>query len=473
MHNNPNESRATPAGANLPAIATERTQEPPEVFPAQTNAATAAAVTNLATEDISSASEAETDLDPGGEPIQRVGGGFIAIYMFTYFGFNLVMLMPALFSLAYKVQVLDPDGKDASLGLVVGLGGAIGLIAGPVAGVLSDGTRLRWGRRRPWLVTGLLISLLGGLVLAIAPSIPVMLAGWAMCTLGIAGLSAGWNPILAERVPSAQRGRIGALGGVAASLAGVGASLIGSFLTGNMFLLFLLPPAVLALGVIVFIAAVKDNPAPAGTQTPSLKQLFASFWFNPLRYSDFALVFLGKFLIQFGFTFFSTYQLYFLLDRLGFTPEQAGQNLALAGGLSLLALMAFAVAGGFLSDRLKRRKPFIYTAALLIAAGLTTVSFAPSLELFIIGGVLLSAGTGAFTSVDLAMATDLLPEKDKAGKYMSIYYLASGLPGPIAASIAPAIIGTAGGGNYGGLFISGAVFTLGTIITTVRIRAVR
>ncbi|WP_203417645.1 MFS transporter [Kineococcus radiotolerans] len=402
-----------------------------------------------------------------------MGAGFIGAYMFTYFGLNLVMLMPALFSLAYKVQVIDPTGKHTSLGLVIGLGSILGLIAGPVAGVLADGTRLRWGRRRPWLVAGLLLAALGALIIALVSSIALMVVGWSISQLAVAVISAGFNPVLAERVPSAQRGRVGALGGVSAALAGVGASLFGSFLTGSMLLLFLTPCVVFALGLLIFLPILKDEPAPAGTVVPSLAEVFRSFLFNPRQHSDFALVFIGKFLLQFGFTFFSTYQLYFLLDRLGSTPEEAGRKLAAAGGISLVALMSFAVLGGFLSDRLRRRKPFIYLAAALIATGLITVAVADSITMFILGGTLLSAGTGAFTSVDLAMATDLLPEPDKAGKYMGIYYLSSGIPGVIAPIVAPLVIGLGGGGNYAALFTCGAILAAGTAITTARIRSVR
>ena len=446
--------------------ATVSTNSSPELTPAQALPDASEAVADY----INAPMPVETTTEP---EIPRVRGGFIAAYMFAYFGLNLVMLMPALFSVAYKVQLLDPDGKDASLGLVLGLGSILGLLIGPIAGVLSDGTQWRWGRRRPWIVGGAVLAALGAFVIAIAPNIPTMIVGQGIAQIAIATISAGFNPILAEQVPSVQRGRVGALGGVAASFAGVGASLIGSFLTGNLLLLFLLPSAVFAVGVLVIVLILKDKPAPAGTKVPSVGEVFKGFWFNPRKYSDFGLVWLGKFLLQFGFTFFSTYQLYFLLERLGFTPEQAGQSLALAGGLSLLALMGFAVLGGFLSDKLRRRKPFIYLAAGLIAAGLVVVSIAPSLVLFIVGGVLLSAGTGAFTSVDLALATDLLPEKDKAGKYMSIYYLSSGIPGVIAPIIAPIIIAIGGGGNYAALFIAGAILAAGTAFTTWRIRGVR
>ena len=405
---------------------------------------------------------------------RRVGAWFIFVYMLTYFGLNLTMLLPALFSIAYKVQLIDPVGKETSLGLILGVGGIFGLVAGPIFGVLSDGTRFRWGRRRPWLAGGILLAAAGAFIIALAPNTFVMFAGYAVSQLAIAAVSAGFNPVLAERVPSVQRGKVGALGGISAALAGVGAFTVGGMLTGNLLLLFLLPVLVFAGATVLFFFTVKDEPAPRDARVDSIGDIFRSFYFNPRKFPDFGWVWVGKFCLQFGFTFFSTYQFYLLLDRIGFTAEEAGQQLALVGGISLLAMMTFAVAGGFLSDKLRRRKPFIYTAAGLIAAGLLTVAFASTFPVFVVGGVLLSAGTGAFTSVDLAMATDLLPEKDKAGKYMSIYYLASGFPGAIAPIAAPFILMIGGSDpNYVLLFVFGAMLALGASLSTWRIRGVR
>jgi MFS family permease len=393
--------------------------------------------------------------------------------MLTYFGFNLTMLTPILFSVAYKVQLIDPAGRDSSLGLILGIGGLLGLFAGPIFGVLSDATRLRWGRRRPWLAGGLGLAAIGAVVLALAPTVALSLLGFAILQLGIAAMSAGFNPVLAERVPSYQRGRVGALGGAAASLAGISAYLIGSQLTGNILLLFVLPVIVFAIGLILFFLTVKDEPAAKEARIQSIGTIFASYVFNPRKYPDFAWVWLGKAFLQFGFTFFSTYQLYFLLSRLGYTAAEAAGMIAIVGGISVLAMIAFAVISGFLSDRLRRRKPFIYTASGFIAAGLIVASFSPNFLVFAIGATLLSAGTGAFTSVDLAMATDLLPEKDKAGKYMAIYYLSSSIPGTLAPLAAPTILLIGGGSNYPLLFIFGAALALGAMLTTWRIRSVR
>ncbi|GAA3383455.1 MFS transporter [Cryptosporangium minutisporangium] len=403
----------------------------------------------------------------------RVGRWAITVYALTMFGFQLTLLLPLLFSLAYKVQVIDPANKDSSLGFVLGVGGLISLVAGPLAGVLSDGTRWAWGRRRPWVVVGFALSALGALIIAAAPTVLVMLLGYLVVGLANSAVSAAINPFLAEQVPPEQRGTVGALGGATAAIAGVGSTLLGSFLTGNTYLLFLTPVAVLGLAAVLYVLVIPDRPAPEAARLGSVLDVFKSLWFNPLKYSDFALVWVGKLCLSFGSTFFTTYQLYFVQDRLGFTAEQAGRQLAVVGGLSLLALVGFSIVGGTLSDRFKRRKPFIYLATALIAAGLAVAASASSILLFAVGGVLLSAGTGAFTSVDLALASDVLPEKDKAGKYMGIYYLSSNIAAALAPLVAPLILGLGGGGNYAVLFLAGAVLVFGTGVTAANIRGVR
>jgi MFS family permease len=411
-------------------------------------------------------------IDPEQEPA-RVSGWFIAVYTVTHFGLYLTMMMPALFSLAYKVQVIDPAGKESSLGLIVGIGGIVGLVAGPIAGTLSDRTRLAWGRRRPFLVAGVVILAVGALVIAAAPSVGMMLVGFIIAQLGLACSTAALNPVVAEWVPESQRGKVGAFAGVASAFAGVAAVVVGSLLTSSMWLLFLVPVVVFAITAALFLVAVPDRPAHADIATGSVLHVFKDLLFNPRKHPDFALVWAGKFFLQTGLAFFSTYQLYFLLDRLGLAPEDAGQQLALVGGLGVLAMTGSAIAGGFISDRVGRRKPPIYVASALVITGLIILAFASSVPLFAVGALFMLAGTGAFNSVDVALASDVLPDKEQAGKYMSIYYLAAGAPGAIEPVFAPVILAIGGGGNYTALFLTGALFAMGAIATVWRVRAAR
>lgn len=405
--------------------------------------------------------------------LPKVRGGFIFTYGLTYFGFFLVLFMPALFSLPYKIQLLDPVNKETILGLVVGLSAIVLLPVGPIVGVLSDRSRSRLGRRRPFLLVGLAAAAIGAVTIALSPTIVLVLVGYAVSGLGGAFIGAAMNPVLAEHVPPQQRGKLGALSGVAASIAGVCATLIGSFLTENLLLLFLLPVAVFGVGVVLWLFVIPDGPAPARFHTLTIRASLRSLLFDPRKHPDFAWVWIGKLLIGVGTAFFTTYQLYFLLDRLGYTAQQAGQQLAVVGGLALLATIGFTILGGFLSDKLRRRKPFIYVAAAMICIGMVTAAFAPNFVVYTIGGVFLAAGSGAFNSVDLALASDVLPDEAAGGKWMAIYQVSGTVATAVGPVIAPLLLSLGGGGNYTVLFIVGGALALAAALSAWRVRGVR
>lgn len=405
--------------------------------------------------------------------IPRVRFGFTFAYGLAYFGFFLCLFMPALFSLPYKIQLIDPASKETALGLVVGISAIVLLPVGPIFGVLSDRSKLAWGRRRPFLLLGLGVFALSALVIALAPTVPVVLLGYIIAQIAGGLVGASMNPALAEHVPPAQRGKLGALSGVMASIAGVCASLIGSFLLDNLLVLFLLPVGVFAIGVVVWLLVIPDGPAPDRFQADTIGAALRSLLFNPRKHTDFTWVWLGKLCIGVGTAFFSTYQLYFLLDRLGFTAEEAGQQLAAVGGLALLATIGFTILGGYLSDKLRRRKVFIYIAASMIGIGMVIAAFSPNITVYIVGAVLLSAGSGAFNSVDLALASDVLPDKEAGGKWMSIYQVSGTIATAVGPVIAPLLLAIGGGGNYTALFIAGGAFAACAAFTASRVRGVR
>lgn len=407
------------------------------------------------------------------QPQQKVGGLFLTLFGILNFGLYLTVMMPALFTLPYKVGLLAPDDKVAVLGVVATIGAIVGLLTGPMAGVLSDRTRTPIGRRRPWLIGGILVLAAGSTIAALSDSIPVLIVGWIVVSLGGAGVAAAITPVVAERVPEAQRGTVGAIVGVATQLAGVLGYTIGGLLTFDVLLLFLVPIIVLAVVAVVFMVVIKEPVVELPRTT--IGQTFRSLVFDPRRYPDFSWVWLGKLLMQVGLAFLTTYQLYFLLDRIGFTAEEAGANLALVGGIGILVTMTFAVVSGTLSDRLKRRKVFIYVAAILAAIGMSLMAFSDGFGLFFAAVLFILASAGMFGSVDVAMASDLVPQREQAGRWMTTYNLAATLSTALAPVFGAGLlaIASADGPNYTVLFIAGAIISLACGVTASRIKGVR
>jgi len=73
---------------------------------------------------------------------------------------------------------------------------------------VSDRTSSRLGMRRPWMIIGLLGGSLGILVVALAPSVPVVLAGWRIAQLSFNAVLAALVAVLPDQVPEVQRGTI-------------------------------------------------------------------------------------------------------------------------------------------------------------------------------------------------------------------------------------------------------------------------
>ena len=57
------------------------------------------------------------------------------------------------------------------------------MVANPFFGKMSDRTTSALGMRRPWMIIGLVGGSVGILIVALAPSVPVVLLGWCIAQL--------------------------------------------------------------------------------------------------------------------------------------------------------------------------------------------------------------------------------------------------------------------------------------------------
>jgi len=418
---------------------------------------------------------------PDRTPVRSAGTATVVAYVVAYFTLYVALLTPVMSTLALRVNALSTEETRATnLALVTGVGAFFAFVANPLAGALSDRTTSRLGMRRPWLLWGALLGSAGILVIAFAPALWVVVIGWAISQAAFNGTQAALQAILPDQVGESQRARVSGWLGIAQNLApllGVALAFAFTASAANPVWMFVVPTLLGLAGVLVLVAVLKDRHltrAEAGAF--HLGEFLKGFWVSPRRHPDFAWAFTGRFLLLFGFALYNAYQVYYLLDRFGFDEATAlSWQLRLMVVQALVLTLAAAV-GGAVSDRTGRRKIFVVVSTLLAGAGLVVFAVAQAPELLYLGASLFGAGLGAYFAVDLALVTDVLPNREtEAAKNMGVFNIANALPQSIAPALAPLLLALGGGAgnNYTAMFVVAAVIAGVGAVSTLFIKGAR
>lgn len=390
-------------------------------------------------------------------------------------GAYLTILTPVIVTMSIRVAQIAPDNKSAALGTVLSVGAVLALIGNPFFGAMSDRTTSRLGRRRPWLLGGMLVGSAGLLIVAIGSNIPTLTAGWALAQLGINATLATLTALLPDQIPAQQRGKVSGILGLMTSVAILLGSALAAALANSAVLMFMVPSVIGVATVLLLVMVLKDRPAEKGHFAPyGFKEFLATFYINPRRYPDFAWNILSRFLIWMGLACVTTYQAYLLIDRFDYTTDNVANGILLATLISTAGLVAGSSFGGTLSDRTGQRKPFVLGAGIVIAVSLVLIAFASSFPVFLIASALFGVGEGVYLAVDLALATDVLPNPDDAAKDMGVLNIANALPQSLVPILAAPILAIgSGGSNYSLLFLLGAVVAVAGSVLVRMIRGAR
>ncbi|WP_328475010.1 MFS transporter [Actinoplanes sp. NBC_00393] len=410
--------------------------------------------------------------------LQKASSKYVFWMMAANFGISMAFIVPLSFSLAVRIDELAP-GREEVLGYVTGTAQAVYLVLSPLLGVWSDRTRSILGRRRPFLLAGMLLGLAALAGIAFAPTLLLVGAGWILAMLGWATASQAILNVQADRIPEEQRGRISgltAMTGQIAPIVGIG---ITTLVTGSTFLVFVLPGLIGAalLTVFLFVGRENDSRSLPAAAPVSARTLLSSYVFNPRKHRDFGWNWLGRFTFFTGLYLNTSFATFFYAQRLDLPVREVAGTVAIIGVVGVAAAAVGAIGGGYLSDKLGRRKLFALVGALFFVAGAVVEAFAYSLPTLLIGSVLMQLAIAFFTTVDQAIVLAVLPSRSEAGRYMAITAFAHKLPSAIAPLLAPFIIAIGANGsdkNYTLLYLAGAVLALlGGLIVFTRIKCVR
>jgi MFS family permease len=405
---------------------------------------------------------------------RRVGWGWIARFTLAFIGTNLLFLAPLLVTLPLRVNALvGIDQAPNSLALVASVGALLAIFANPFFGRMSDRTTSRFGMRRPWMLIGVTGGSLGILVIALAPSIPVVVVGWCLAQVFFNALLAAMVAVIPDQVPTAQHGVVSGLVGICLPIASVSATFLVKLFAGNDLAMLLVPSAIGGLFVVLLALTLDDRRLDhADRPTWSLREFASTFYVDPRKSPDFAWAFVSRFLFVLAYAFLVTYLAYYLLQQIGSAEADVPQEIFLGTLVQSAVLIAASLTGGKLSDRTGRRKIFVFSASIVYGLALFVLAIATSFNGFVVGMAISGLGFGLYFAVDLALVLDVLPSKDDAAKDLGVFNMAGAVPFALAPAIAPLIL-SVGRGSYGALYAVAGLCAIIGAFAILRVRRVR
>jgi MFS family permease len=404
----------------------------------------------------------------------RVGWTFITLYAVSYTGGSLLFLAPLLVSLALKVNdLVGIEAAPRSLATVAGIGSLLAIVANPLFGRLSDRTTSPLGMRRPWMVTGVIVGAAGTLVVATAPNVAVVLAGWCICQVFFNATLAAQTAVLPDQVPPEQRGLVSGILGLSVPIASVVGTYLVQAFNHSTLMMFAAPCVVGGAAVLLFAWRLPDRRLAAEDRALwSLRELAGTFYVGPRRNPDFAWAFLSRFLLVMAYAFLVTYQAYYLLAQAGSAESDVPRQVYLGTLVQSAALVCVGPLAGRISDRLGRRKVFVMGAALVYGAALFVIAASSSFNGYLVGMALGGLGFGMYMAVDLALVVDVLPDPMSAAKDLGVLNIAGALPFAVAPALAPGLL-SLGHGSYALLYAVAGVSALAGAAAILPVKGVR
>jgi MFS family permease len=420
-------------------------------------------------------STTQTTVAAFSEPTKKVTSGWIALFATAWLGIWMAQLTPIQLLLPKQIeeQLHAASWIDnvVAFGIISAIAGVCALVAFPLSGALSDRTVSRFGRRRPWILGGTLLFAAALVLLGLQTTMVGIGVFWSLALIGFCVLTAAITATISDQVPVNQRGFVSGWVSAPQAVGTILGLLLVVILALSTFVGYALVAVLLVVLVAPFLLRTRDAVLPAGSETTPL---LGGFWISPRRFPDFGWTLLSRILVNLGNALGTTLLLYFLMFGLN-RGAGAEDDLLILTLVYMVFFIVSALGVGKLSDRLGKRKVFVYVAAYLQALAALILAFVPDYTIAIAAAALLGLGYGSFMAVDQALATQVLPDAQSRGKDLGIMNIATAVPQAVAPLLGAAIVvvcaglassgvdatadaGFAGAGaGFAGLFVASAL----------------
>jgi MFS family permease len=344
---------------------------------------------------------------------------FLAVFALANVGGVIAYLPLLTLLLPIRIEALSGDARIGAFTACATIGAIAASLSGVAFGWLSDRSVARGGGRRRWIAGGLVATAASYAGVAAAPSAVAIVVAVAAFQIAVNAMLAPMTAIMAEEIPDAQKGLAGGLLGFGSPVAAA----FGAVLVGQATL-----PQGARFGFIVAAAGACVLPLLAMRARTAAR--VADVRDAPPRAArDLIVAGASRLLVQIANVVTQAYLLYYFesivaVDARADLPARTGHLLTLA----FLVPLPIALLLGRLSDRARRRRPFLLAAAALATAGLIGMALARDWTSGAVAFAVYATGASVFVTLQGAFAMQLLPDARHRGRDLGLLNLTNTLP---------------------------------------------
>jgi Na+/melibiose symporter-like transporter len=382
-------------------------------------------------------------IDDSARPFRRLD--YVKI---TILGFAITALWQSLHSIILPLRLLDfvaESQKNTYLGLLTLSGLFLAMFVQPLAGSVSDRSSFRWGRRRPYILLGGVITLLFIPGIGLAGSYAAIFIVYCLLQIASNIAQGPYQAFIPEMVPPHKHGLASGVKGLLEITGGVALVYLASIFMdryssgGGSHLLWLVLGILAAVFLIALAATVllvrESPPGTVQPRTPRLETLSLIFKKDLWANSDFVWFLASRLLVFMAFTTIQQFGLYYFKDVLMVKdPAEATARFTVVAVAGMLAVVWPA---GYLSDRIGR-KLLTALAGLLGAAGIAVIALSQEYGTILWAAGVIGIAMGIFNSTNWALATDFAPKAEEA-RYLGVANMATAGGAVLARVIGPGI----------------------------------
>jgi MFS family permease len=355
-------------------------------------------------------------------------------------------LWQSLHSLILPIRILDfvsESEKNTYLGLMTFVGLIIAMLLQPVFGAISDRSGFRMGKRRSFIIIGVLCLLLFLPGIGFAGSYAVIFAIYCMMQISSNAVQGAHQGFIPDLVPEGKKGQASGIKSFVEMLGGVILIYIVGKLMDNysadggdswLWLSLLIPGLVLLVCMLITAFTVKETPG-SGVTRISIKEVILSTFKIDIKMNRRFLWFLTSRLFFFaGLGIIQQFALYFLMYLGVPDPASAAAKFLI---LAVIGMLIVVYPAGRLSDRIGR-KPIAIASAFIGALGIILIILTKDYNTIMVAAGFIGVALGGFTSTNWAMAIDMVSKGEEA-RYLGIANMATAGAGALARLIGPVI----------------------------------